>query len=323
MAEMTYRQLGASGLTVSTVGLGCNNIGRRLDKDATARLVDAALDAGITLFDTADVYGAEPGASEEILGDVLSGRRGQVVLATKFGKPMRGKVLPEPVARGSRRYIRAAVEGSLRRLRTDYIDLYQMHEPDPRTPIEETLQALHELVIEGKVRYIGSSNFAAWQIVDADWVARSAGTERFISAQNEYSLLRRDVEADVVPACEHLGVGLLPYYPLANGLLTGKYRRGERPSEGRLAEPGRESDLAAAPWDVIDALEDFAKRRGIGLLDVAIGGLAAQPAVASVIAGATRPEQVRANAQAGLWEPDAADLAELDQITGGFTGRSV
>src|SRR5579875_138186 len=208
MAEMTYRQLGASGLTVSTVGLGCNNIGRRLDKDATARLVDAALDAGITLFDTADVYGAEPGASEEILGDVLRGRRGQVVLATKFGKPMRGKVLPEPVARGSRRYIRAAVEGSLRRLRTDYIDLYQMHEPDPRTPVAETIAALDELVREGKVRYFGSSNFAAWQVADAEWTARELGSSRFVSAQNEYSLLERRVQAELVPACERFGVGI-------------------------------------------------------------------------------------------------------------------
>ncbi|MCL6538287.1 MAG: aldo/keto reductase [Acidothermus sp.] len=316
MAEMTYRQLGNSGLTVSTVGLGCNNIGRRLDVDATAAVVDAALDVGITFFDAADVYGSSPGACEEILGEVLRGRREHVILATKFGKPMRGAIFPESLARGSRRYIRAAVEGSLRRLQTDYIDLYQMHEPDPRTPIEETLEALDELVSEGKVRYVGSSNFAAWQVVDADWVARSAGLERFISAQNEYNLLNRDVERELVPACEHLGIGVLPYYPLASGLLTGKYRRDETPRTGRLSEPTQQARLAAAPWDVIEALSRFAAERGLSLLDVAIGGLAAQPGVASVIAGATSPEQVKANAHACKWEPTAADLQELDRITG-------
>jgi aryl-alcohol dehydrogenase-like predicted oxidoreductase len=315
MSDMRYRQVGDAGLTVSAVGLGCNNIGRRLDKDATATLVDAAMDVGINLFDTADVYGGEPGAAEDLLGQALRGRRDEVVVATKFGKPMHGRTLPAHEARGSRRYIRAAIEGSLRRLRTEYVDLYQIHEYDARTPIEETLDALGELVREGKVRYIGSSNFTGWQVVDADWVARAAGRERFISAQNYYNLLRRDAEAELVPACEHVGVGLLPFYPLENGLLTGKYRRGEQPASGRLSEPGRADVLAGAPWDVVEALEAFARERGIALLDVAIGGLAAQPAVASVIAGATRPEQVRANAAAGGWEPSAADLVRLDEIT--------
>jgi aryl-alcohol dehydrogenase-like predicted oxidoreductase len=321
MTQMTYRQLGDSGLTVSTVGLGCNNIGRRLDKDATRAVVDAAIDVGITLFDTADRYGASIGASEDFLGQALQGRRDTVVVATKFGMPTGGVTRPEHEARGSRRYIRASVEGSLRRLRTDYIDLYQMHEPDPRTPIEETLDALDDLVREGKVRYIGSSNFSGWQIVDADWSARTAGAARFISAQNQYSLLERGAEAEVVPACEHSGVGLLPFFPLANGLLTGKYHRGQQaPSGTRLGGADKASVLTNANWDVVEALRAFAEERGITMLDVAIGGLAAQPAVTSVIAGAMTPEQVRANTQAGLWEPAADDLVALDDITGPARG---
>ncbi len=316
MPAMTYRQLGDSGLTVSTVGLGCNNMGRRLDKDGTRAVVDAALDAGINFFDTADVYGSEPGASEDLLGQSLQGRRDDVVIATKFGKPMQGATLPEYEARGSRRYIRASVEKSLRRLRTDYIDLYQMHEPDPRTPIDESLDALDELVREGKVRYIGSSQFAGWQIVDADWAARTAGDVRFISAQNEYSLLERAIEAEVQPACEQIGVGILPYFPLANGLLTGKYHRDQpAPTGGRLSESRYAEVLKNANWDVVEGLRAFAAARDLTMLDVAIGGLAAQPAVASVIAGATSPDQVRANAQAGLWEPSARDLSDLDAIT--------
>lgn len=312
---MTYRQLG-SGLTVSTVGLGCNNMGRRLDKDGTRAVVDAALDAGISFFDTADVYGSEPGASEDLLGQALQGRRDDVVIATKFGKPMQGTTLPEYEARGSRRYIRVSVEKSLRRLRTDYIDLYQMHEPDPRTPIDETLDALDELVREGKVRYIGSSQFAAWQIVDADWTARTSGSSRFISAQNEYSLLARAIESEIVPACEQIGVGILPFFPLSSGLLTGKYHRNQpAPAGGRLTDPRYADVLANANWDVIEGLRAFAAARDVTMLDVAIGGLAAQPAVASVIAGATSPEQVRANARAGLWEPTARDLGDLDAIT--------
>ena len=309
---MTYRQLGDSGLTVSTVGLGCNNFGRRLDQDATTAVVRQALESGVTLFDTADIYGV--GASEELLGVALGSERENVVVATKFGMDMQGSNGPDWGVRGSRRYIRKAVEASLRRLGTDWIDLYQMHRPDPLTPIEETLAALGELVREGKVRYLGSSNFTGWQVIDADWTARAAGTERFVSAQNEYSLLEREVEEEVVPACEHVGVGLLPFFPLASGLLTGKYRRGEQAPEGtRLA--GQEGRLAEADWDTLGRLEAYAAERGIRMIDVAIGGLAAQPGVASVIAGATKVEQVLDNVSAGSWEPSAEDLAALDEIT--------
>jgi aryl-alcohol dehydrogenase-like predicted oxidoreductase len=306
---MRYRQLGTSGLTVSVVGLGGNNFGRRCDLEGTRAVVDAALESGITLLDTADVYGGK-GGSETLLGQVLKGRRDQVVLATKFGGRMDG---PEEEARGSRRYIRRAVEASLRRLQTDHVDLYQQHVPDPLTPLEETIAALDELVAEGKIRYGGSSNYAGWQIADADWIARTERRARMISAQNHYSLLERGVEQEVIPACLAHGVGMLPFFPLANGLLTGKYRRGERAPEGtRLAE--RPALLTDAAFDRVEALEKYAAERGLTLLEVAVGGLAAQPAVASVIAGATRPEQVRANAAAGAWEPTADDLAALDTI---------
>jgi len=310
-----FRQLGRSGPTVSVVGLGCTNFGKRTDLEQTRAVVHAALDAGVTLFDTADIYGGQ-GASEELLGRVLGGRWDGVVLATKFGADMGGAVAPESVPRGSRRYVKAAVEGSLRRLRAEQIDLYQLHEPDPRTPIEETLAALDDLVRAGTVRHVGSSNLAAWQIVDADWTARTTGTSAFVSAQNEYSLLHREVEADVVPACEHLGLGLLPYFPLAAGLLTGKYARDRAPA-GRLAEPKYASWLTDAALDRVEALRRYAENRGRALLDVAIGGLAAQPAVTSVIAGATRPEQVRANVAAGEWQPTPADLAALDEVAPG------
>ena len=314
MTEMEYRQLGDSGLTVSVVGLGCNNFGGRIDADQTAAVVTAAVDAGITLFDTADVYGGQPGLSETLLGQALGKRRDDVVIATKFGGDMRGDNGPDWGVRGSRRYIRKAVEASLRRLGTDWIDLYQLHVPDPVTPIEETLSALSELVAEGKVRYIGSSQFAGWQVVDADWTAKTAGLEHFISAQNRYSLLEREVEDDLIPACEHLGIGVLPFFPLASGLLTGKYKRDQGAPDGtRLANmPDR---LAAADFDKIEALETFAAERDLTLLDVAIGGLAAQPAVGSVIAGATRPEQIEENVAAGLWEPTPEDLAALDDLT--------
>ncbi|SCL40814.1 Predicted oxidoreductase [Micromonospora pallida] len=310
---MTYRRLGDSGLVVSVVGVGCNNFGRKLDQAGTRAVVDAAIDAGITLFDTADIYGEPKGASEEVLGAALKGRRDDVVLATKFGMDMQGLNGPDHDARGARRYVVRAVEASLRRLGTDHIDLYQLHEPDPGTPIEETLAALDDLVRAGKVRYLGNSNFAGWQIADADWTARTAGTHRFVSAQNRYSLLEREVETEVVPACERFGLGLLPFFPLADGLLTGKYRRGEQPPSGsRLAGSGRYAQrLATADWDTIEAIGAYADQRGLTLLQVAIGGLAAQPAVTSVIAGATTPEQVRANAAAGAWQPDADDLAAL------------
>jgi aryl-alcohol dehydrogenase-like predicted oxidoreductase len=312
---MRYRPLGRSGLTVSVVGLGCNNLGRVLDVAATRKVLDAALDAGITLLDVSDTYGGHRGESEEILGEVLEERRDDVVLATKFGMDMDGANGPDWGARGSRRYVRLAVEASLRRLRTDHLDLYQYHRPDGVTPIGETLAALDELVRAGKVRYVGSSNLAGWQVAQADHVAAERGAERFVSAQNEYSLLDRGVEAELVPACAAYGVGLLPFFPLANGLLTGKYTRDVPPPAGtRLGD--RKRDLhASAPWDVLERLGRYAADRGLGMVDVAIGGLAAQPAVASVIAGATSPEQVRANARAGEWEPTPDDLAALDRIT--------
>lgn len=313
MADMRYRQLGDSGLTVSVVGLGCNNFGgSRLDLDSTRRVVDTALDCGITLLDTADVYG-DRGGSEELLGEVLQGRRDEVVLATKFGADMAGGNGREWGARAGRRYVRQAVEASLRRLRTDWIDLYQLHRPDGTTPVAETLAALDELVREGKIRYAGCSNFAAWQLTEAEWVARSTGSTRFISVQNEYSLLERGLEADVAPACERYGVGILPYFPLASGLLTGKYRRGEPPAEGtRLTR--RPEALTDEAFDRVEALQRYADERGVSLVDVAIGALATQPAVGSVIAGATKPEQVRANAAAAGWQPSASDLAALDEI---------
>jgi aryl-alcohol dehydrogenase-like predicted oxidoreductase len=312
---MDFRRLGNSGLVVSVVGLGTNNLGMKLDMDGSREVVHAALDEGVTLFDTADSYGT----SEERLGEILQGKRDDIVLATKFGSDVRGRGLSNGEdwgARGSRRYICRSIESSLRRLRTDWIDLYQLHRPDEATPIEETLSALDDLVREGKVRYLGSSNFTGWQAAEAEWTSRSRNRERFISAQNEYSWLKRDIEADLVPALMHYGVGLLPFFPLASGLLTGKYRRGEAPPEGsRIKAFGRESVLTDETFDVIEALESFAKQRGITLLDIAIGGLAAKPTVASVIAGATSREQVVQNVAAGNWHPTPEDLAELDAIT--------
>jgi len=311
---VTFRQLGESGLTVSTVGLGCNAFGARIDADQTSAVVSAALDAGVTLFDTADIYGSRAGESEELLGKALGDRREDVVLATKFGMDMRGANGPDWGVRGSRRYIRKAVEASLRRLGTDWIDLYQMHEPDPATPIEETLAALDELVSEGKVRYVGSSNFAGWQVLDADWTARSSGLERFVSAQNKYSLYDRSAEAELVPACEQVGVGILPFFPLEYGLLTGKYRRGAAAPEGSRLE-SQSQRLEGADFDRIEALQHYAEKRGLSMLQVAIGGLAAQPVVASVIAGATKPEQVRANVEAGAWQPTDDDVEVLAELS--------
>jgi len=313
MTDMRYRRLGTSGLTVSVVGLGCNNFGHRIPDSQAQEVVDAAIDAGITLFDVADSYGRpNTGGAEVTLGKALGKRRSAVLVATKFGSDVGGLNGPDWAARGSRRYVRLAVESSLRRLGTDWIDLYQLHTPDPLTPIEETLSVLDDLVREGLVRYVGSSNLAGWQITDADWVARTGGFEPFVSAQNHYSLLERDIEAEVVPACEHAGVGILPYFPLANGLLTGKYTRGQAATSGRLA--GRSDYLTDEKFDAVERLQSFAKARNLTLLEVAIGGLAAQPGVGSVIAGATSSSQVWANAAAGRWVPDPADLAELDSI---------
>jgi aryl-alcohol dehydrogenase-like predicted oxidoreductase len=298
---------------VSVVGVGCNAFGNRIGLDAVRGILDAADETGVTLLDTSDSYSI--GQSEEMIGLALEGRRDRFVVATKFGSDMKGTNGPDYGARGARRYVRRAVESSLKRLRTDRIDLYQLHFPDPVTPLEETLSVLTDLVREGKVRYVGSSNLAGWQIADADWIARTSGFERFVSAQNEYSLLDRSIEADVVPAAEHFGLGVLPYFPLERGLLTGKYHRGQEAPHGSRARSGPAPWFENADWDRIEALEKYAEARDLSMLDVAIGGLAAQPTVASVISGATSGDQVRANAQAASWEPNADDLSELDELT--------
>src|SRR6266576_4929501 len=302
---MRTRLLGDGGPEVSVVGLGTNNFGGRIDYEQSLAVIDAAVDAGVTLIDTADIY--SQGTSEEFIGRALEGRRDRLVIATKFGSEMNER--PEE-RRGKPDYIRWAVEGSLRRLRTDVIDVYQMHQPDPVTPIEETLGALNDLVHDGKVRWIGSSNFSAEQIEASEEIARGAGFHRFISAQNHYSLVEREAEDEVLPTCEELGLGFLPYFPLASGLLTGKYRRGEEATEGRLA--GRE--IPEERWERLEQLQRFADANGVELLSVAIGGLAAMPAVASVIAGATEPEQVRANVAAGEWVPSTEELAALHRL---------
>jgi aryl-alcohol dehydrogenase-like predicted oxidoreductase len=311
--KLPTRPLGDSELEVSAVGLGCNNFGGRLGLEETGAVLEACLEAGVTLFDTADIYGGG-GGSEALMGEVLEGRRERFVLATKFGMEMRGSEAASApaVPRGSRDYVRWAVEGSLRRLRTDRIDLYQLHEPDPATPIAATLAALGELVEEGVVSAIGCSNFSAAELEEADRVARDRGLPRFVTLQNHYSLLEREIEREVAPACERLGVSILPYFPLASGLLTGKYKRGQAGPEGtRLAGSSPGSD---AQFEVVEAIEGFAAARGIEPIDVAISGLLAQPAVASVIAGATKPEQVRRNVETLRWQPSAEDLAELDRI---------
>ncbi|MCZ4508068.1 aldo/keto reductase [Streptomyces sp. ActVer] len=304
---MRYRPLGERGPTVSVVGVGGNNFGARLDEDGTKAVVHAALDAGITLFDTADMYGGsgERGGSrgdgEHLLGAALKGRRDEVVLATKFGMEM-GRDADLYGPRGARAYLRYTVEASLRRLGTDRIDLYQYHEPDGVTPLEDTVAALRELVDEGKIRYLGCSNLPADDLTDA-----------FVSVQARYHLLDRAVEKDLVPACVSHGVGLLPYYPLANGLLSGKYRRGELPPAGsRLS--WRQGWLTDAALDRAEALTAYGAQRGLTLLQVAVGALAALPAVGSVICGAMTPQQVTANAAAAHWVPDPADLAALDAI---------
>ena len=310
---MRYRPLGNSGLQVSVVGLGCNNFGRRLDVDQTRQVVDAAIDSGITLLDTAETYGGA-GRSEDLLGRVLAGRRDQVVLATKFGsQPGDMGYGPAAGAKGGRGYIRRAVEQSLRRLRTDYIDLYQIHTPDPVTPLEETLSALSDLVHAGIVRYIGHSNFSGVQLAAAAAAAREMNAVPFISAQNHWSLLERQGELDVVPAAIQFGLGVLPFFPLANGLLTGKIRRGVGPAAGtRLA--GRDDYITPAKIDTVETLAEWADQHDRTLLEVAIGGLGALPGCTSVIAGATSAEQVRANAAAGQWVPAGDELAEIDKI---------
>lgn len=313
---MEYRNLGRSGLQVSIVGLGCNNFGMRCDYDQTVKVVTAALDSGINFFDTADVYGGQ-GRSEEFLGKALEGRRQQVVLATKFGNRMGEGPMHSG---GSRRYIVSAVEDSLRRLNTDYIDLYQMHVPDPTTPIEETMRALDDLVTSGKVRYFGHSNFSGWQAAEAHYIAQMKGYAPFISGQNQYNLLERGIERELVPACERFGVSMLPFFPLASGFLTGKYRKDqEKPEGARLSNPamGRMADRIFSDhnYEVLDKLDDFAQQRGKGVLDVAIGWLATKSYVGSVIAGATKPEQVETNVAAGDWRLTPEEMAEVDAIT--------
>jgi aryl-alcohol dehydrogenase-like predicted oxidoreductase len=313
---MQQRMLGNSDLPVTLVGLGCNNFGRRADAESSRRVIYKALDAGINLFDTADVYGGY-GASETILGETLGERRKQIVLATKFGMPMNQEGTLKGASRG---YILSAVEASLRRLKTDWIDLYQVHQPDPLTPIEETLRALEDLLRQGKVRYIGSSNFSAWQVVEAQWTARYHGLQGFICCQDEYSLLARDPERELLPAMKAYGLTLLPYFPLASGLLTGKYRRDRMPAGARLSTPGPFARFAArflteANWRIVEELEAFATQRGHTLLELAFSWLAAQPLVSSIIAGATRPEQVEQNVMAVNWALTPEDLAEIDRIT--------
>ena len=318
MGESNFRRIGRSGLAVSATGLGCNNLGRihtaTVTVDGSRAVVDAAIDAGITFFDVADIYGAPAGRSEEILGTVLGSRRKDVIVATKFGMDAGGANGPDFNARGSRRYVRAAVEASLRRLNTDWIDLYQLHQPDPQTPLDETVAALDELVAAGLVRYIGHSNFSGWQVADAAWVARSAGRVPFISAQNEYSLLNRSIERELIPAAAAFGIGVLPFFPLANGLLSGKYTRSDAPAGSRLREQ-KPHLLDSAPWDALERLQESADQRGVSMLQVAVGWLLANPQVSSVIAGATTPEQVAANAAAATaFVPTQDDLDEIDKI---------
>lgn len=310
---MKTRNLGRSGLSVSVVGLGCNNFGMACDLEASRAVVHNALDSGITLFDTADVYGGN-GGSETILGQVLGDRRKDIVLATKFGMPM-----DDAGARkgASRRYIYSAVEASLSRLQTDWIDLYQIHRPDPLTPLEETLRALDDLIRQGKVRYIGCSNHPAWQVTEAKWIARELGANAFISCQDEYSLLARDPERELLPAMEAHGLGLLPYFPLACGLLSGKYKRNEIPEGSRLGKVPRLADryLTPANWQTVESLQEFCTKRGHTLLELAFSWLAAQGTVASIIAGATKAAQVEQNSRAVEWQLSADDLAEIDRLT--------
>jgi aryl-alcohol dehydrogenase-like predicted oxidoreductase len=309
------RNLGKSGLRVSVVGLGCNNFGGRIDLAATKKVVHKALDLGVTFFDEADTYGDPRGSSEACLGQILDDRRKDIVLATKFARPMdrAGRF------RGaSRHYIMAEVEASLRRLKTDWIDLYQQHQPDPLTPIEETLRALDDLVRHGKVRYIGCSTLPAWQVVEAQWTARHLGLHHFISCQEEYSLLTRGLEHEMMPVLEAYGLGLIPFHPLADGLLTGKYQRGRAPPPGtRLAAMPRAAarNLTDENWAVVERLEGFAAERGHTLLELAMSWLLQRPAVASVIAGATKPEQVEQNVRAAGWALTAEDMLEIDRLT--------
>jgi aryl-alcohol dehydrogenase-like predicted oxidoreductase len=318
MADIEYRTLGNSGLRVSTIGLGCNNFGRlgtaTETQEGTDAVLSAALDAGVTLLDTADMYGKEPGLSETLMGNALRGRRDQVVLATKFGHSGADVGIDGWGAKGSRRYVRLAVEASLKRLQTDWIDLYQLHTPDEVTPIEETLSALDDLIREGKIRYIGHSNLAGWQVAEAELTAELHGHPKFISAQNEFSLIVRDAEREVLPAVRHFGLGFLPYFPLYNGLFTGKFSRNGGPADSRIMRQ-RSHLLESAPWDAIDAFQAFCDERDITMLQATFAWLLAQPALTSVIAGATRPEQILQNAGAATaWHPSDDDVATISGL---------
>ena len=312
---MQQRTLGSSGLLVSVVGLGCNNFGGRIDLAASRKVVHKALDLGITLFDTADVYGNR-GGSEDCLGQILGDRRKEIVLATKFALPMdEAKTLKG----ASRRYVIAAVEASLKRLRTDWIDLYQLHRPDPLTPIEETLRTLDDLIRHGKIRYIGCSNLPAWQVVEALWTAKQVGLNAFISCQDEYSLVVRDPERELVPAIQAYGLGLLPYYPLVGGFLTGKYRRdAPLPKGARLTYTTDFADryLTDSNWSILEGLTEFCAERGRTMLELALSWLASRPTISSVIAGATKPEQLDQNVRAADWSLTPEDLDEIDRMTG-------
>jgi len=322
MAEIEYRALGSSGLVVSTIGLGCNNFGRAgtvtETQEGTNAVIDAAVDAGVTLFDTADIYGKERGLSETLMGNALVGKRDGIVLATKFGMDMQGANGPDWGARGSRRYVRRAVEASLRRLQTDWIDLYQLHRPDGVTPIEETLAVLDDLIAEGKVRYIGHSNLAGWEIADAEYQAVLHGHPKFISAQNEFNLLNREAERGVLPAVNKYGLGFLPFFPLQNGLFTGKFTREGGPADSRIMQQ-RKNIVDDAPWELLDQFQAFADARGVTMLQATFGWLLAQPGLTSVIAGATKVEQVVSNVEAATaWHPSPDDVAEISGIFAAF-----
>jgi aryl-alcohol dehydrogenase-like predicted oxidoreductase len=311
---MNQRTVGKSGLQVSVVGLGCNNFGALIDLEASRKVVHKALDLGITLFDTADIYG-ERGGSETILGQILGERRKDIVLATKFGVAMDEA---GTLKGASRRYILSAVEASLLRLKTEWIDLYQIHRPDPSTPMEETLRALDDLIRQGKVLYIGCSNHPAWQVAGAVWTSRHFGLNAFVSCQDEYSLLVRDPERELIPAMEEFGLGLLPYFPLASGLLSGKYKRNTPPRKGtRLASWKAlvERYMTDANWQIVERLENFCTKRGHSLLELAFSWLAAKKVVSSVIAGATKPEQLEQNVKAVDWTLTPDELAEVDHLS--------
>ncbi len=311
---MEYRNLGSSGLRVSLVGLGCNNFGMRLDLEQTRAVVDRAFDLGITLFDTADMYGGR-GGSETQLGKILGHRRKDIVLASKFGMAMSDDGTK---IGASRRYIMSAVEDSLRRLKTDWIDLYQLHQPDPLTPLDETMQALDDLVTQGKIRYIGCSNLPSWQVVESQWVSKSMGLNRFVSCQDEYNILNRNAEAELIPAMQKYGCGLLPYFPLASGLLTGKYKRTEMPEGARLTDMPTFANriyLTDENFDIVDNLNKFANKTGHSILELAFGWMASRPTTASIIAGATKPEQIDANVAAVNWVLSQSEIDEVNKIS--------